>query len=112
MKIKIWESKNPVKDMDVEFPLYSRWIVSDSADIFNRVDARGLCISISKDVGAWDENFDGPAYEIKRTKINLARPLHESYLNSFGNRVYTEAEFLAVFDEMIAAIQKTRDAIL
>lgn len=111
MKIKVLKSERTTKDMDVEFPLYSRW-GSDSSATFSRVDNNGLCISIGKDIGAWDEKFEGPAYEIKQTKIDLSHPLDDSYVSDGrGNKACTEAEFLAVFDEMIVAIQKTRTAI-
>lgn len=111
MKIKVWKSERTTNDMDIEFPLYSQWS-GDYLDTFSRVDARGLCISIGKDSGAWDDKFEGPAYEIKHTKIDLTQPLDSSYI-SYGrsDKACTEAEFLAVFDEMIAAIQVTRASI-
>ena len=113
MKIKVWKSERTPKEVEVQFPIYTRWITSDSADTFNRVDAKGLCISIGKDDGDYRDRHDGPAWEIKRLKFDLSATLDGSYVSD-GDRTKecTEAQFLAVFDEAIAAIQATRADIV
>lgn len=109
MKIKAWKSERAAKDFDVEFPMYTRWVSGDFSDTFNRVDGNGLCLSIHKDIGDHLDGYYAPAFEIKRTKIDLSKPIDGSYVSD-GDRTKecTEAQFLKVFDEMIEAVQTTR----
>lgn len=110
--IKVWRSEKKVQEVAVEFPVYTRWISSDTADTFNRLGANGSCISITKRIGEYDENYDGPAFEIKRFNVDLSGTVDGSYIpDGHVVEASAQAEFLIVFDEMIVAITKMRAAI-
>jgi len=101
MKIRTWSSGPIQKEVDVEFPAYSQW-GGDTFHTFNRLEANGTVLSITKNTGHYDEGFLEPGFEFSRRKTSLD-PLDESYIGD-GIRSCTADEFEKVCSELSQAV--------
>jgi len=93
MKINVWFQKTEHEEIEIEFPLYTRWFLAEDYIVYNRLDADGTLISIRK---------DNVSIMISRTMRDMGEALDASLVpdHETGDRACTVEEFTEMLDEV------------